>query len=400
MRSNNISPFLSRVKREDVIHVFQYIESRYSLEFEAFPQSMYESSIVSLRNRGKPPVQWTHDGSDIIVSLINPQEIGGLDESEARRGLSRHFFILITRSNAFRSANIIFMSRCFRSVFYSLGVSCSSEYFEDTLVEGHFEAPDVFSLSDIFIHKGSSLYNQNLCYTGRKHHAFFNMDSMSRVSLLRALAADLSSGHSTITFTVPIWYSNVDKMYRAIFSASNRIRPALPMHVVVRKEVRKCIMHMDKVVRIAITTPKEGTANDSPHDSPNVSHTDVPNISPPYAPTDATKDAPTDTNKDAPTDTNKDSLETCLIQSDEIVAKIKRTFFVRSTDLPDVYELYEHFASIRLGSPDAIAGILTLRDSHAMQRIFAQERRSAVIHHEFTFNSHVDKWVPVFDSSR
>lgn len=147
------------------------------------------------------------------------------------------------------------------------------------------------------------------------------------------------------------------------------------MHMVVRRNVNKYITQKDVFVKIG---------------------------------SDPVSEAEQETKTEDP-GPNEEAVEEVVTEDKEVVTEDKevedkglvgyKMFFVRATNLPDVYELYDHFASIGLSPPDAIAGILTLRDSHAMMQLFNQNKGCrTVLQHTFSFNSNVRKWVPISDS--
>ena len=359
----HVSPYLTFVNRDSdhSRNVFVYIESRYHLPITTRRHSMYDPLHIIRRGQ-----EWVRDGSDIIVCLKK------LTCTDA----SRQFLMLLTRSfNVCRSANVIFINKYSGSVFYSSGASCSSEYFHDTLVEGYFETPDVFSLSDILIHKGAPLFRIE-----QEKRGVFSMDSVSRASLMQTLAEDFEKMQSPIKFTVPTWHSSVECLYRSIFSTEKV--PALPMHMVVRRNVNKYITQKDVFVKIGadpVTEAEQETETDDP----------VP-----------MEKAVEEAVKEAVEEVVTNAFEEVATEYKEVEDETgDRMFFVRATNLPDVYELYDHFASIGLIPPDAIAGILTLRDSHAMTQLFKHHKGCrTVLRHTFSFNSTVRKWVPIFMS--
>eukprot|EP00798_Chlamydomonas_sp_ICE-L_P005454 gene5454-5655_t len=76
---------------------------------------------------------------------------------------------------------------------------------------------------------------------------------------------------------------------------------------------------------------------------------------------------------------------------------VRHLFYVRATHMPDVYELYREEVSASLSrSPDAFAGVRSMRDSLIMRSLFsASSGGSATLPQcMFVFDTVIGKWTP------
>lgn len=83
----------------------------------------------------------------------------------------------------------------------------------------------------------------------------------------------------------------------------------------------------------------------------------------------------------------------CRRQEEDVPLPEDRPFFIRPTDVPDVYELYDTAESCAKGGGSMLAGVPTLRDSTALREA-ASARGSPGQPLMFTFSARFGKWVP------
>eukprot|EP00798_Chlamydomonas_sp_ICE-L_P025132 gene25132-10773_t len=76
---------------------------------------------------------------------------------------------------------------------------------------------------------------------------------------------------------------------------------------------------------------------------------------------------------------------------------VRHLFYVRATHMPDVYELYREEVSASLSrSPDAFAGVRSMRDSLIMRSLFSASSSGGATLSQcmFVFDTVIGKWTP------
>eukprot|EP00798_Chlamydomonas_sp_ICE-L_P029627 gene29627-5045_t len=76
---------------------------------------------------------------------------------------------------------------------------------------------------------------------------------------------------------------------------------------------------------------------------------------------------------------------------------VRHLFYVRATHMPDVYELYREEVSASLSrSPDAFAGVRSMRDSLIMRSLFSASSGGGATLPQcmFVFDTDIGKWTP------
>ena len=76
---------------------------------------------------------------------------------------------------------------------------------------------------------------------------------------------------------------------------------------------------------------------------------------------------------------------------------VRHLFYVRATHMPDVYELYREEVSASLSrSPDAFAGVRSMRDSLIMRSLFSASSGGGATLPQcmFVFDTVIGKWTP------
>eukprot|EP00798_Chlamydomonas_sp_ICE-L_P013073 gene13073-3680_t len=76
---------------------------------------------------------------------------------------------------------------------------------------------------------------------------------------------------------------------------------------------------------------------------------------------------------------------------------VRHLFYVRATHMPDVYELYREEVSASLSrSPDAFAGVRSMRDSLIMRSLFSASPGGGATLPQcmFVFDTVIGKWTP------
>jgi hypothetical protein len=97
---------------------------------------------------------------------------------------------------------------------------------------------------------------------------------------------------------------------------------------------------------------------------------------------------------EAPVEASVEASVEAAVEAAEVDAEPEKvaSFFIRRTDMPDVFELYDTFAQAQVGSPGApIAGVPTLRASEVLR---AAQRAAPDAPIAFAFSARFGKWVP------
>ena len=314
--------------------VLEYVEHRYG--FRIVSDRAYRAHNTAA------PGGHRWDRGDMMIRLR-------MQQGPAFR--ARPFYLFLTRiSSPSGGGNCILIDRCFGCLYFSTHSIFPAEAFDDTLIEGEFDE-GVFHASDVLIHRGETMYN-------RQHPSSFRVLALARIGILRGLLLQ-DQPQLQQNFRAPVWYPDIDTLYKNIFAGGEcKVDPTHVTGIIIRNPKK----HVDqRDVFIPMMMEEEGA-----------------NLLPPPAVEKL----------------GQEHFELELEHGRELGKELeRRDFFVRATSMPDVYELFEHTASVNLCPPYAIAGILKLSHSQSMAALFKADR-SLIIQCMFEFNTEVNKWVP------
>eukprot|EP00798_Chlamydomonas_sp_ICE-L_P009301 gene9301-16437_t len=299
----------------------------------------------------------------------------------------RQFLLLITRAiGSSRSGSIVLINRCVDSCIAASGLFAPADMFDDdTLIEGEMEdrllyddvyptnitkeqTHRVFCATDVLVWHGRPVGVGHHGPSG--HHQQCMMNATQRTEILHTWYAEFERCNNNIVGAVSgdveiilsAWHTNIVGLYRSLFVSptDNTMSPTTVTHIVAR--------HNNKVA-----TQKDALMPLIFDDNSIIADDDAAII----ADDDAAIIADDDAAIIADDDAGHRSDDSARLEPEAV----RHLFYVRATHMPDVYELYREEVSASLSrSPDAFAGVRSMRDSLIMRSLFSASSCGGATH--------------------
>eukprot|EP00798_Chlamydomonas_sp_ICE-L_P013981 gene13981-19923_t len=379
----------------------RYLFSRYNLKMmegpPKFGNSMYfNRTLPPHGSKNNPATASTHN----MMFRAKYNAIG-------RHHQPRQFLLLITRAiGSSRSGSIVLINRCVDSCIAASGLFAPADMFDDdTLIEGEMEdhlldevyptnitkeqTHRVFCATDVLVWHGRPV---GVGHHGPSGQQQCMMNATQRTELLHTWYAEFERCNNNLVGAVSgdveiilsAWHTNIVGLYRSLFVSptDNTMSSTTVTHIVAR--------HNNKVA-----TQKDALMPLIFDDNNIIADDDAAII--------ANDDAAIIADDDEDEDTGHRSSDPLQPEDTEYASArlepeaVRHLFYVRATHMPDVYELYREEVSASLSrSPDAFAGVRSMRDSLIMRSLFSASSGGGATLPQcmFVFDTVIGKWTP------
>eukprot|EP00798_Chlamydomonas_sp_ICE-L_P006307 gene6307-2936_t len=316
---------------------------------------------------------------------------------------SRQFLLLMTRAiGSSRSGSIVLINRCVDSCLATRGLFAPAGIFdEDTLIEGEMEdrilddvyqdnitkeqTHRVFCATDVLVWHGRPV--------GVGHGTSGQqcmMNATQRTELLHTWYSEFESSinnlvgafRGDVEIVLSAWHTNIIGLYKSLFVSQrdNMMSSTTITHIVARHK-NKVSTQKDALMPLIFDDNNISVHDDEDADNNISVHDDED---------DAVH------RSDAPLQPEETTAYDSVSLQPEVV---RHLFYVRATHMPDVYELYREEVSASLSrSPDAFAGVRSMRDSLIMRSLFSASSGGggggALPQCMFVFDTVIGKWTP------
>eukprot|EP00798_Chlamydomonas_sp_ICE-L_P026733 gene26733-4300_t len=346
--------------------ICRYLFSRYNLKMmdgpPKFGNSMYFNRTLM------PP----HGAKSIPIASGNNMIFRAKYNAIGRHHQPRHLLLLMTRAiGSSRSGSIVLINRCVDSCLATHGLFAPTGLFdEDTLIMGEMEDR---LLDDVY---PANITNE------QTHRVFCATD----VLVWRGRPVGVGHGSSRQQQCIMNATQRTDLLhtwYAEFESSNNNLVGAVHSDVEIVLHNNKVATQKDALLRL-IFDDNNIIADD---DSAIIADEDSAIIADDYEDEDA---GHRDEDPFQPEETEYDSAR---LEPEAV----RHMFYVRATHMPDVYELYREEVSASLSrSPDAFAGVRSMRDSLIMRSLFSASSGGGATLPQcmFVFNTVIGKWTP------
>eukprot|EP00798_Chlamydomonas_sp_ICE-L_P027289 gene27289-4592_t len=304
-----------------------------------------------------------------------------------------------------RSGSIVLINRCVDSCLATHGLFAPTGLFdEDTLIEGEMEdrllddvypanitneqTHRVFCATDVLVWRGRPVGVGH----GSSGQQQCIMNATQRTDLLHTWYAEFESSnnnlvgavHSDVEIVLSTWHTTVVGLYRSLFVSTrdNMMSSTTVTHIVARHN-NKVATQKEALMRL-IFDDNNIIADD---DSAIIADEDSAIIADDY------EDEDTGHRDEDPLQPEETEYDSARLEPEAV----RHLFYVRATHMPDVYELYREEVSASLSrSPDAFAGVRSMRDSLIMRSLFSASSGGGATLPQcmFVFDTVIGKWTP------